>query len=101
MSQSLDGQSILVTGASGGIGAAIVERLASEGARPIIHYGRDGDGAEALLSRIGGHGFIVQAEQRGWSLVASAVWPYRALVSQGRWSTARMSRVSVMRSSPS
>jgi NAD(P)-dependent dehydrogenase (short-subunit alcohol dehydrogenase family) len=62
MSQSLDGQSILVTGASGGIGAAIVERLASEGARPIIHYGRDRDGAEALLSRIGGHGFIVQAD---------------------------------------
>ncbi|CAN7588480.1 SDR family NAD(P)-dependent oxidoreductase [Pararhizobium sp. LjRoot235] len=62
MSQSLDGQSILVTGASGGIGAAIVARLAAEGARPIIHYGRDRDRAEALLSRIGGRGWIVQAD---------------------------------------
>ncbi|MCW0001988.1 SDR family oxidoreductase [Pararhizobium sp. YC-54] len=62
MSQSLDGQSILVTGASGGIGAAIVERLAFEGARPIIHYGRDRNGAETLLSRIGRRGFIVQAD---------------------------------------
>ncbi len=32
------GQTILVTGASGGIGAAIVERVALEGGRPIIHY---------------------------------------------------------------
>lgn len=62
MNQPLAGQSILVTGASGGIGAAIVERLAGEGARPIIHYGRDRAGAEALLSRIGGDGWIVQAD---------------------------------------
>lgn len=62
MNQPLAGQAILVTGASGGIGAAIVERLAGEGARPIIHYGRDRAGAEALLSRIGGDGWILQAD---------------------------------------
>ncbi|NEI73901.1 SDR family oxidoreductase [Rhizobium lusitanum] len=62
MSKSLEGHAILVTGASGGIGAAIVERLAAEGARPIIHYGRDREGAEALLARVGGHGWIVQAD---------------------------------------
>ncbi|MGV1794464.1 SDR family NAD(P)-dependent oxidoreductase [Rhizobium sp. A37_96] len=62
MSKSLEGYAILVTGASGGIGAAIVERLAAEGARPIIHYGRDREGAEALLARIGGHGWIVPAD---------------------------------------
>ncbi|WP_370874259.1 SDR family NAD(P)-dependent oxidoreductase [Rhizobium tibeticum] len=59
---SLEGQCILVTGSSGGIGAAIVERLAAEGAHPIIHYGRDKDGAEALLDRIGGRGWITQAD---------------------------------------
>jgi NAD(P)-dependent dehydrogenase (short-subunit alcohol dehydrogenase family) len=58
----LAGQNILVTGASGGIGAAIVERLAGEGARPIIQYGRDRSGAEALLERIQGQGWIVQAD---------------------------------------
>ncbi|PVE23477.1 epimerase [Microvirga sp. KLBC 81] len=58
----LSGQNVLVTGASGGIGAAIVERLAGEGARPIIQYGRDSAGAEELLARIQGHGAIVQAD---------------------------------------
>lgn len=58
----LSGQNILVTGASGGIGAAIVERLAEEGARPIIHYGRDRAGAEALLARVSGEAFLVQAD---------------------------------------
>ncbi|WP_027997391.1 SDR family NAD(P)-dependent oxidoreductase [Sinorhizobium arboris] len=61
-SKLLSDQTILVTGGSGGIGAAIVERLAEEGARPIIHYGRDRAGAEALLARISGAGFLVQAD---------------------------------------
>ncbi|MBB4217843.1 NAD(P)-dependent dehydrogenase (short-subunit alcohol dehydrogenase family) [Rhizobium sp. BK212] len=58
----LAGQSVLVTGASGGIGAAIIERLSAEGARPVIHYRRDREGAEALLRKIGGDGLIVQAD---------------------------------------
>ncbi|MBX5167618.1 MULTISPECIES: SDR family NAD(P)-dependent oxidoreductase [unclassified Rhizobium] len=60
--QSLAGQTVLVTGASGGIGAAIVERLSAEGARPVIHYGRDKERAQALLRKLGGNGLIVQAD---------------------------------------
>lgn len=60
--ESLDGQRVLVTGASGGIGASIVERLAAEGARPLIHYGKDKAAAEALLARISGRGIILQAD---------------------------------------
>ena len=58
----LCGQNILVTGGSGQIGAAIVRRLAQEGARPIIHFGRDRAGAEALLAAVGGEGWLVQAD---------------------------------------
>ncbi|MFO1088059.1 MAG: SDR family oxidoreductase [Hyphomicrobiales bacterium] len=59
---ALHGRNILVTGGSRGIGAAIVEAIAGEGARPIIHYGRDKQSAEKLLDRIGGVGWITQAD---------------------------------------
>ncbi|WP_085726645.1 SDR family NAD(P)-dependent oxidoreductase [Pseudomonas sp. R37(2017)] len=58
----LAGQIVLVTGGSGGIGAAIVEQLAAEGARPLIHYSRDVHGAQRLLDRIDGQGWIVQGD---------------------------------------
>lgn len=62
MAQPLQGQTVLVTGATGGIGAAIVAQLAGEGARVIIHYGRDRLAAERLLEQIGGNGFVVQGD---------------------------------------
>ena len=62
LTRPLAGQNVLVTGASGGIGAAIVEQLAAEGARPLIHYSRDAQGAQKLLDRIGGRGWIVQGD---------------------------------------
>ncbi|MFK0309793.1 SDR family NAD(P)-dependent oxidoreductase [Pseudomonas sp. NPDC090233] len=62
VTRALGGQVVLVTGASGGIGAAIVEQLAAEGARPVIHYSRDVQGALQLLQRIGGNGWTVQGD---------------------------------------
>lgn len=62
ITRPLDGQTILVTGASGGIGAAIVEQLVVEGARVLIHYSRDAEGAQRLLDRTGGKGWIVQGD---------------------------------------
>ncbi|TNB81522.1 SDR family oxidoreductase [Pseudomonas sp. Fig-3] len=58
----LAGKVVLVTGGSGGIGAAIVEQLVAEGARTLIHYSRDAQGAQRLLDRMGGQGWIVQGD---------------------------------------
>jgi len=62
MKRALEGQAVLVTGASGGIGAAIVRRLAEEGAKPLIHFGRDKANAEKLLAEIDGNGWIIQGD---------------------------------------
>ena len=58
----LNGQTILVTGATGAIGQAICHSLAAEGARVAIHYGRNRAGAEALLTAIGGKGCCLPAD---------------------------------------
>lgn len=62
MTAPLDGMAVLVTGATGAIGRAIAAALAAEGARVAIHYGRDRAGAERLLDRIEGRGWLVQAD---------------------------------------
>lgn len=48
----LAGKTILVTGASKGIGAATVERLGRAGASIIAHYGSDREGVEAATRDI-------------------------------------------------
>ncbi|HZR81498.1 MAG TPA: SDR family oxidoreductase [Candidatus Binatia bacterium] len=47
------GKVIGVTGAASGIGRALVERFAREGARALVAIDRDGDGARATAARIG------------------------------------------------
>lgn len=60
--QSLAGRNVLVTGATGAIGQAICVALVAEGARVVIHYGRNHAAAKALLAQIGGAGWCVGAD---------------------------------------
>jgi NAD(P)-dependent dehydrogenase (short-subunit alcohol dehydrogenase family) len=47
------GKTVIVTGASGGIGAGIVRRFAEAGANVVIHYRSDKAGADRLAKDIG------------------------------------------------
>ena len=74
---TLHGQSILVTGATGAIGQAICQALAAEGARVVIHYGRNRAAAEQLLARIGGNGCCIAADLAD-PAAATALWDQAA-----------------------
>jgi 3-oxoacyl-[acyl-carrier protein] reductase len=50
----LSGKGVLVTGASGGIGAACVRAFAAERARVAVHYHRGEDRARAVAAEAGG-----------------------------------------------
>jgi 3-oxoacyl-[acyl-carrier protein] reductase len=59
-------RSILVTGASKGIGRAICQRLAEDGFEIVVHYGADAAGAETTLGAIrecGGSGRVISFDQ--------------------------------------
>jgi 3-oxoacyl-[acyl-carrier protein] reductase len=54
METGLAGNGVVVTGASGGIGAACARAFAAEGARVAVHYHRGRDRAEAVAAELGG-----------------------------------------------
>ena len=54
METGLAGQGVVVTGASGGIGAACARAFAAEGARVLLHYHRGETRARALAAELGG-----------------------------------------------
>ncbi|WP_176594374.1 SDR family NAD(P)-dependent oxidoreductase [Sphingobium sp. EM0848] len=66
----------LVTGAARGIGAAIAERLAADGAAVAINYARSANAAESVAKRIrdaGGKAIVVQADVGDWSQAQALV----------------------------
>lgn len=48
MNSNLEGQVVIVTGASGGIGSAIARGFAAEGARLVLHYRKNQPGIRSL-----------------------------------------------------
>ena len=61
----LEGKVAIVTGGSGGIGSAICERLAEDGAKVVVHYGGKEDAANKVVAKIkdkGGVAVAIQAD---------------------------------------
>jgi 3-oxoacyl-[acyl-carrier protein] reductase len=54
----LSGRGVLVTGASGGIGAACARAFAAEGARVAVHYHRGEQRARAVAGELGGAPYL-------------------------------------------
>jgi len=60
-----EGKVVLVTGASSGIGAAVARHFAALGARTILHYNRNAEGAkteQAAIEEAGGSATILAAD---------------------------------------
>ena len=61
----LEGKVAIVTGGSGGIGEAICQRLAQEGAKIVVNYRSHADEAQKTKEKVeqaGSEGYIVQAD---------------------------------------
>jgi 3-oxoacyl-[acyl-carrier protein] reductase len=69
---SLAGKVAIVTGSSAGIGRAIAERLAQEGATVVVNYGKSADKAKAVVTGIESRGGTAVAMQADISEVEDA-----------------------------
>jgi len=64
MTTPINEQTVLVTGAGRGLGAAIAEAFGREGAKVAINYRSSRDGAERLAERLGSRVKVFQADIR-------------------------------------
>src|ERR671925_479314 len=76
MESGLAGKRVLITGASGGIGAACARAFAAEDARVFLHYNRGRERVEALSAELGGAPYgaaDLTSEEEADGLFAEAV----------------------------
>lgn len=76
------GRTVLVTGGSRGIGAAVVRALHRDGARVLLHYGSAAGAARAVADELGDRVHLVQGDLSD-PAGPDAVWN-RALAATGR-----------------
>ena len=69
--RELSGKIALVTGATGGIGAAICRRLATAGADIAVHFRTDADKAQALVAELRALGVRAEAYQADLTVPAA------------------------------